>query len=381
MVKREPGVYQNSLIPPVYHTATYVFQDTEEVLRFHEGGSELGRYGRYHNPTWHEAEVQLAELDRCEEALLFPSGMSAISTTLFGLLSAGDQLLYTNKGYRNIRRLCQDYVAPSGVDVVGLDPADTDSFNASLDEHMGERTKAILVEIPSNPHQHLVDLEYICERKPDDAMLIVDSTFATPVNFQPKMFGADLVLHSATKYMAGHADLMAGTVAGDSAVISRLRTARDVIGSIPDANSAFLLTRSLATLPIRMAHLNSVGMEIAKYLNAHPRINNVLYTGLPDHPHHSLAQRYLSGHGSVMCFDLDTDREGTSRFVDALEIPRMGTNFGSTQSMVEQVSVFNNFSAVEAAEVGISDSTVRIYVGFEDLDDLVADIERALVHI
>ena len=212
-------------------------------------------------------------------------------------------------------------------------------------------------------------------------MVIVDSTFATPVNFRPKDFGADLVLHSATKYMAGHADLMAGTVAGDSSVIGRLRTARDVMGSIPDANSAFLLTRSLATLRVRMAYLNGVGMEIAKHLHSHPRISNVMYTGLPDHPHHSLAQRYLLGHGSVMCFDVDSDRAGTSRFVDALTLPSMGTNFGSTQSMVEQVSVFNNFSDEEAADVGISDSTVRIYVGFEDLDALVGDIERALGQI
>ncbi len=373
--------YTNSLVTPIYQTATYRFENTAQVLQYHTGETKLGRYGRYHNPNWLEVEQKLAKLDDCEEALLFPSGMSAIATVLFTFLQQGDRVLFTGKGYRNIRRLCNDYLGKLGVEVIGLDPTYPDEFNASIDQYLNERTKVILVETPSNPHQHLVDIEYINQRIDDTTLLVVDSTFSTPLNFQPAHFGADLVIHSCTKYLAGHADIVAGSVAGSHTLIEQIRSTRNVMGNIVDPNTAYLLNRSLVTLPMRMKHLNAVGMEMAHYLQAHPKVRHVLYNGLPNHPHYQLAQKYLTGYGSVLCFELDTDREGASRFVDSLTIPVIGTNFGSQNSMVEQIAVFNNFSDSEARDVGISESMIRLYVGFEEIDCLIADLEQALEQI
>jgi cystathionine gamma-synthase len=170
---------------------------------------------------------------------------------------------------------------------------------------------------------------------------------------------------------------MAGSVAGSSQLISQIRSTRNVMGCIVDANTAFLLNRSLATLPMRMKHLNAAGMRMAEYLHDHPFVQRVLYSGLPNHPHHHLAQKYHTGHGSVLCFELDADKSDTSKFVDALTIPAIGTNFGSQYSMVEQVAIFNNFSKAEAHDVGITDSTIRLYIGFENIEAIIADLEQA----
>lgn len=381
MSKQSPQTCHNTLVTPLYQTSTYFFENTEQVLQYHSGETSFGRYGRYDNPNWLEVEQQLARLDECEEALLFPSGMSAIATVLFTFLQQGDRVLYTSKGYRNIRKFFRQYLDKLGVEIIGLDPACTQTFNDSLKSQLNERTKVIFIETPSNPHQHLVDLEAISEFIDERTLLIVDSTLSSPFNFKPKQFGADLVIHSCTKYLAGHADIVAGSVAGSQALIEAVRNTRNIMGSISDSNTAFLLNRSLATFDLRMQYLNKAGMQVAEYLQQHPKVKEVLYAGLPHHPHYELAQKYLSGYGSVLCFELDTDRAGASDFVDRLKIPAIGTNFGSQRSMVEQVAVFNNFSSTEADDVGISDTTIRIYVGFENLDDLINDLAQALESI
>lgn len=378
MTKQTVRAYDNSLISPIYQTSAYSFENTAQVIQYHQEVTTLGRYGRYHNQGWLEVEQQLAHLDACEDAVLFPSGMSAISNVLLTFLQQGDQVIFTRKGYRNIRKLFQDYLANMGIDIVGLDPADTEAFNQGIAQHINAKTKLIFIETPSNPHQHLVDLTHIRQTIDQDILLVVDSTFASPFNFQPKKFGADLVIHSCTKYLAGHADIVAGSVAGAQNLIDQVRNTRNTMGSISDPNTAFLLNRSLVTYAMRMQHLNAAGLEIAQYLDQHPKVSNVLYSGLPKHPHYALAQKYLSGYGSVLCFDVDTDRDGASRFIDSLKIPTIGTNFGSQNSMIEQVAVFNNFTREEANDVGISDNTIRMYIGFENTADLIADLEQAL---
>ncbi|MGV6809456.1 MAG: trans-sulfuration enzyme family protein [bacterium] len=373
--------FDNTLTPPIYQTSTYYFENTAQVIQFHNEATKLGRYGRYHNQNWEKVEQQLAALDDCEEALLFPSGMSAISNVLLTFLKQGDRVLFTSKGYRNIRKLFYHYFEKLGIEVIGLDPTDTVVFNNNLKRFLNHRTKIIFVETPSNPHQHLVELDYIREcidENNEQTLLVVDSTFASPLNFRPMRFGADLVIHSCTKYLAGHSDLIAGSVAGSQALIQKVRHTRNVMGSISDPNTAFLLHRSLATFPMRMQYLNQAGLKVAHYLDQHPQVTQVLYAGLPNHPHYALAQKYLQGYGSVICFDVGSDRAGASDFVDRLTIPAIGTNFGSQYSMVEQIAVFNNFSTAEARDVGISDNTIRLYIGLEDTDRLIDDLEQAL---
>ena len=238
----------------------------------------------------------------------------------------------------------------------------------------------LFLEMPSNPHLYLVDLAKIKSEISPNTLLIVDSTLSTPYNLQPQRFGADLTIHSCRKYIGGHGDILAGSVAGSRELIEQIRSYRNIMGGIADPHCAFLLNRSLDTLKIRMRHFNEAGMKIAKYLQGQPQVKKVFYTGLESHPHSCLAKKYLTGHGGVVSFELDADREVTSKFVDALRVPFMGTNFGSSHAMVEQCSVFTYYhlSPTEKQEIGINDSLIRLSIGYEDSDLVIEDIDQAL---
>jgi cystathionine gamma-synthase len=372
--------YQNSLITPVFQTATYYFKNTSEVEQYHDGSVKIGRYGRYDNPTWLDVEVRLADLEAADSALIFPSGMSAITSTLLCFLGPKKKLAYTSNGYRNVRTLCSDFLGRLGVDIIPLNLLDQPSFKSRVEEIGSEGLDAIFLETPSNPHLMLADIEFVREAVGPETLIIVDSTFATPVNFRPLTFGADLVIHSASKYLSGQADIVMGCVAGRSDLIEKIRIYRNVTGAICDPHAAFLLGRSLDTLEIRMRHLNSQGLELATFLEGQRNISKVFYTGLPSHPQFGLAKKCLTGHGGVVSFEVDASKEAVSAFIDRLTIPFMGTNFGSGHSMVEQCSVFtyHKQSKNERAELGISDRLVRYAVGFDNILAVKEDIGNAL---
>jgi cystathionine gamma-synthase len=381
MAKKREQYYHNSVANPIYQTATYYFENTDQIIDYHLGKSKVGRYARYDNPSWLEVEEKLASLDKCEEALVFSSGMSAIAATLFTFLNAGENFLLTGKGYRNIRNFSFDLLGRFGVEVVTLPLASNDNFYDELAFLYKENTKVIFVESPSNPHLFLIDLQKLTKLIDEKTILIVDSTFATPINFQPKLFGADLVIHSCGKYIGGHADIMAGSVAGSRQLISEIRKTRNVIGNIIDPNAAFLLNRSLSTLEIRMNHLNEKGLILAKFLEGHPKVNQVFYTGLASHPQYDLAEKYLFGHGGVVTFELKGKKEEVSNFVDNIKLPYMGTNFGSSYSMIEQLSIFTYFNQTEQErkDLGITDNLVRYSIGLDDsIDEIIRDIEISL---
>lgn len=374
--------YNNSCITPIYQNAAYFFENTEQAIKYHQNEVDLGRYGRYDNPNWLEFESKMAALDNYEDALIFSSGMNAIATTVLSLVERNDRVVYTGKCYRNIRKFF-DLVLPKwGIETIPIDPTNSDDFQQT-EELYQTNAKIVFLEMPSNPHLYLVDLAKIKSQLSTDTLLIVDSTLATPYNFQPQRFGADLTIHSCSKYIGGHGDLLAGSVAGSRELIAKIRNYRNIMGGIADSHCTFLLNRSLETLGIRMRHFNEAGMKIAKYLQNSPQVKKVFYTGLESHPHSSLAKKYLMGHGGVVSFELDANLEVTSEFVDALQIPFMGTNFGSSNSMVEQCSVFTyyNLSSAEKQKIGITDSLVRLSIGYEDSDLAIEDIEQALKKI
>lgn len=379
MPNRRRTDYANSVVEPIYQTATYFFEDTGEVVRYHNAMASVGRYGRYDNPSWLGVERKLAELDGYDEALLFPSGMNAIITTVLAFVEQGDRVLFTQFGYRNIASFCTQVLPKMGVSAVGLSQADADAYIRAFDQAYTPDTRVVLVEAPSNPHMYMVNLERLRERISPSTLLVVDSTFSTPINFKPSHFGADLVIHSCTKYLGGHADIMAGSAAGSGELIATIRNYRNILGGIADPHSAFLLNRSLATLRVRMNHLNESGLKVAEYLESHPRVRRVFYTGLDSHPHAALAKNYLNGHGAIISFEIDGSGEDATRFVDALRVPFMGTNFGSQHSMVEQCSVFTYYhqSAQEREELGITDSLIRLSVGLEEVETLIEDMEHA----
>ena len=375
----EPLVYSNSVVDPVFNTATYYFKDTAQVIQYHEDEVELGRYGRYHNPTWLEPEEKNAKLDGYEAALLFRSGMSAITTSVLSLISQGERLLFSGNCYRNTYRFFSDILPRYGLESAPVFGSTPDEFILSFEENYTSDTRVVFLESPSNPHLYMVDVEAIKKRLHPNTLLIVDPTFASPVNFQPKHFGADLVVHSCTKYLGGHADLIAGSVAGSGELIEIIRDFRNVLGTVIDPNSAFLLNRSLATLTMRMDHFNRTTLAFAGYLEKHPKVSRVFYTGLPSHPHYCLAKKYLKGHGGVISFELKTSKASAGKFVDALQIPLIGTNFGSQHSMVEQCSIFTHYHQTESErrKLGIGDTLIRFSLGFEPLSDLIADFENA----
>jgi cystathionine gamma-synthase len=377
--KREKEIYDNSCITPIYQNSTYFFKNTEQVVKYHKKEANLGRYGRYDNPNWLEFESRMATLDNHEEALLFSSGMNAIATTICSFVEQNDLLLYSGKCYRNIRKFFDLILPKWGVKTIPIDPINGNYFA----EEYRNKTKIVFIEMPSNPHLYLVDLAEIKSKLNPNTLLIVDSTLSTPYNFQPQKFGADLTIHSCSKYIGGHGDILAGTVAGSKDLIEQIRTYRNIMGGIADPHSAFLLNRSLDTLEIRMRHFNETGMKIAKYLENQPQVKKVFYTSLESHQHYDLAQKYLTGNGGVISFELDADQKVTSEFVDALQVPFMGTNFGSSHSMVEQCSIFTycHLSSLEKQELEISDSLVRLSIGYEDSELIIKDLDQALKKI
>lgn len=368
---------------PVYKSAAYFFRSTEEVIQYHQNELKAGRYGRYTNPNWTEAEQCLARMDGAEEALIFASGMNAIATAVLSLVKSGDRIIFTGNCYRNTRAFFTKVLPDLGVEALPISSIDPQGFeDAFFQQYRQLRPRIVFIEMPCNPHLYLVDLEKIRDVIGDDeTILIVDSTLASPLNFKPLDCGADLVIHSCTKYMSGYGDIMAGSVAGAQTLIDRIRTYRNIMGGIVDPSCAALLNRSLQGFPIRMAHYNQAGMKLANYLESSPFVRRVYYTGLESHPHARLAEKYLNGHGSVISFEVAGDLETTSRFVDTVKIPFMGSNFGSSTTMIEQCSIFTYFhySEEEREELNIADSLVRLGLGYEDTDKIINDLEDSFI--
>jgi cystathionine gamma-synthase len=378
--RRNSFPYTNSVCPPTFQTATYYFGSTDEVVSYHCGQNSVGRYGRYDNPGWLRVERELAELECAEQALIFPSGMSAITSTFLAFCKTGDRLLYSGNSYRNVRNLFKNIFANFGVDAVAFSMDNTGHSTPGLVKEYDDRCKLIFLEVPSNPHLFLADIREIANYISKDTVLVVDSTFATPINMRPLLLGGHLVIHSCGKYLGGHDDLVGGAVAGGKDLIEKVRSIRDITGAICDPVNAALLERSLKTLELRMRALNENGHVIASWLEKHPLIARVYYPGLESHPHHLLARKQMLGFGGVVPFELKADRKATSGFIDKIKTAYMATNFGGTSSLIEQVAVFTFFkeSELQRQELGIGDSLVRLSVGCGNPALLMQDLDSAL---
>ena len=373
-----PGI-DNALGEPIWRSVEFGFGNTADFGRYVDGDRTKGRYGRYHNSSWSQVESRIAELDACEGCVLFPTGMAAITAIALAFLQAGDTVAYCRNSYRNVGALFSTVLPRLGIRSVALDHAQDQQFEHQLRElARAPSLRAVFVEAPSNPHLYLVDFEAVRDLL-GDRLLVTDASFAAPQDLRPAQRGADLVVRSCTKYLGGHGDLMAGSVSGPGDRVAPVRRMREVTGSIPDGSVAYLLNRSLDTLEIRMRHCEQVATAVAAHLEAQPWVRRVFYTGLESHPHSRLAARYLAGHGGVVTFDVDGSREAASAFVDALEVPYMASNFGSTRTLVEQLSVFTYYAltAADRERLGITDSLIRLSVGMESADLLIADLDRA----
>ena len=372
--RHKPG---HSITNPIVQTATYVFASTQEVIDFMDGKTDREEYGRYGNPTKSVAEKKLAELDGGEDAALFSSGMNAFTSVLLAMLSTGSHVVIMDECYRRSRQFCNHYLPRYGIEVTTVKTGDYDALAAAITD----RTRLIISESPTNPFLTVIDLERVVAiAKARRVKVLVDSTFATPYNQRPLDYGIDLVLHSATKYLGGHNDLLAGVVVGSRAMVSAIREFRDVTGGIVDPNSAYLLIRGLKTFALRMEQHNRNGLAIARYLERDPRIRRVFYPGLESHPQFDVSSRQMNGFGGVVSFEIEADMEGVIRFIDHLEIPYIGPSLGGVESLIEQPAIMSYYEMEPASRlaIGMKDELVRYSLGVENAEDLIADLSQAL---
>ncbi len=371
--------YGKSVTEPIAQTATYVFDSLDEFEQYKQGKSTHFEYGRYGNPTVSAAESKLAALDHAESALLFSSGMSAITTVLLAILRSGQHIIIMEDCYRRTVQFC-DLLSKFGIQSTRVPPSDL----PALEKAVRPETRLLLAESPTNPHLHIADLEKLVPfAKANRLRLLIDSTFATPINQCPLDYGVDLVFHSCTKYLGGHNDLMAGSVCGKAGIVAAVKEFRDIIGTNTDPNTAWLLIRGLKTLALRMQQQNSSAQAIAEHLEAHTKVRRVFYPGLASHPDHDVAMSQMRGFGGVVSFEIDGDRQRTRDFVESLKIPYLAPSLGGVETLVSHPATvsYSDLSPQDRLAIGITDQLVRYSVGVEDAADLIADIDQALANV
>lgn len=377
----------NSLTTPIIQSATYTFKDTADLCDFMEsktwGDGSDGReeYGRYGNPTVIATEKRLAALEGAEDAALYSSGMAAITTLLLTVLKSGQHVVMTNDVYRRTRQFCTTVLSKFGIETTVVPVGDYDALEAAVEKG---RTRFIISETPTNPYLRVADLERLRKiAKANRALTMIDSTFATSINLRPLEWGIDFVIHSATKYIGGHNDVMAGVIAGSAARIKALKDARGVYGNVLDPQAAFLIDRGIKTLGLRVKQQNETALQVARYLEAHPKIDRVYYPGLASHPDHEIATQQMSGFGGVVSFEVAGDLQTTGDFIDRMQIPYIAPSLGGVESLIEQPAIMSFYEKTteERLELGMKDNLVRFAIGIEDADDIIDDLEQALYGI
>jgi cystathionine gamma-synthase len=381
----------HALVTPVVQTATYTFANTADLCAFMDakmwGGMEdRGEYGRYGNPTVRKVEKRIAALENGGDALIFPTGMSAVTNVLLSILSTGSHVIFTDDCYRKTRQFCNTFLRRFGIESTQVAMGDYQALEAAIQPN----TRLIISESPTNPYLRVVDMAQLSAiaHKHRRIKTIIDATFATPVNQRPLEFGIDLVIHSATKYLSGHNDIMAGVVVGESGLIHALRQSQGTLGGVIDPHSAFLLERGLKTLALRVGQQNQTAQIVAEYLEQHSKVARVWYPGLASHPDHEIAQRQMDAFGGVVSFEIapttgENPLHTTSRFVDAMTIPYIAPSLGGVESLIEQPSLmsFYELSTEERLALGIKDNLIRFAIGVEDAVDILADLNQALAQI
>lgn len=371
----------DSLTTPIVQTSTYTFKNTAELIAYQEGRHGSFEYGRYGNPTARVVEEKIMALEGAEDCLLSSSGMCSATTMLLALVPAGGHIVTTTDCYRRTRQFIQTVLPKMGISCTVIDPSDLKSLERALEQH---KVSLFFSESPTNPYLRCVDIKAItklCAKT--NTVVCVDSTFATPVNSKALAFGADLVIHSATKYLAGHNDVLAGAICGSADLVGQVRSMHNILGGVIDAHASYLLLRGMKTLGLRVEHQNRSAMEIAKRLEAHPKIARVHYPGLPSHPDHEIAVKQMSGFGGVISFEVDGDLWKTAKFIDSVKIPYIAPSLGGVESLIEQPTVISYWDQgpEKRAEIGIKDSLVRFSCGVEAMEDLWDDLEQALEKI
>ena len=372
----------HALVDPIFQTSTYTFEKMAEVIAYeesHKQGQPIDRYeyGRYGNPTMAAAEARMAALEGAESAILVASGMAAVTYPLLHLLPAGSHVVITDDSYRRTRQFCETYLKRFHVDCTVVPLGDYQALKAAI----RPETRVLFSETPSNPYLRILDLaQFAGIGKRHGVLTMIDSTLATPINTRPLEWGIDLVVHSATKYLGGHNDILAGFIAGREEIIKPLREAIGILGGISDPNTAYLLLRGMKTLALRVAQQNLSAQQVAQFLAGHSAVEQVYYPGLSDHPGHDLAMRQMCGFGGLLSFRVRGDQAEAYRLIDALKLFYISPSLGGAESLVIHIATqaYYDLSPAERELANIPDTLIRLAIGLEDPADLIADLSQAL---
>lgn len=364
------------VIAPVHLTATYKFDNSDDLIDVVQNRSGY-IYSRWDNPTVVEAEKTVAALEGYERALGFGSGMAAITTAIMAHVKSGSRVISTREIYGGTFELLNDVLTKLGVDPIFINCWKTRKI---IDE-IQRGASVLYLETPTNPLLRVADIQPLADAAHEHgAVVMLDATFASPVNQRPLDLGVDIVIHSATKYLGGHHDITAGFVCCHNEHFDRIWTYRKILGGVMDPMSAFLALRGIQTLELRIRRQNESALQVAAFLAKHPKISSVHYPGLPAHPDHEIAKRQMSGFGGMLSFEVRGDFEQTKQFMDGLKLIKLATSLGGVTSLANQ-PITNTHAALSPenrAKAGISESLVRLSVGVENVDLLIKDLGQAL---
>ncbi|MBB73008.1 MAG: cystathionine gamma-synthase [Planctomycetaceae bacterium] len=367
----------DSVTDPIVCASTFTFENTQSVIDYIEQQQPREEYGRYGNPGEKIVEKKLAALEGGEEAILFASGMAAIVGLFMSKLNAGDEVVFFDECYHRSREFCSKHLARFGVVTRQVPACDYDAMESAITPN----TRLLVSESPTNPHLSIIDLErFAAIGKRHNVETLIDATLATPYNVRPLTYGVDYVLHSVTKYLAGHNDLLAGAIIGSQDQLESIRNLRGIMGAVNSAHNIYLLQRGLKTFALRMERHNQNGQAVAEFLESHPRVEKVYYPGLASHRDHTIAHNTMRGFGGLITFLVkQADWKETAKIVDAVTVPRIAPSLGGVESLIEQPLVMSYYECTpqERRQFGIPDNMIRLSCGVENAADLIQDLTQA----
>jgi cystathionine gamma-synthase len=359
---------------PIYQTSTFEVTDNDEQQRVTATDRYYTRWG---NPTITVAEQTIAELEGTEAARTFASGMGAITTTILALLKTGDHIVAQRDVYGGVAKFLSEWLPRMGIETTLVETTDYDQHARAIRPN----SKLLYLESPTNPSLCVVDMKKAATLARQHGLIsMIDSTFGTPINQRPAEYGIDLVMHSGTKYLSGHADLTCGVVAGRSELIAQINDARTTLGNCMDPHAAWLLIRGLKTLAVRVARQNENALRVAEFLSQHGKIRRVHYPFLKSHPQYAIAREQMAGGGGMVTFEVDGSGDDARRVSEAMQLFTLATSLGGVESLVSIPVLTSHamISAEQRAEMGVTEQMVRLSVGIEAVEDLIADLEHAL---
>lgn len=362
------------LVTPIYQTSTFEVTDNDEQVRATKTDMFYTRYG---NPTHTVAEKCIADLEHVDGALLFASGMGAITTSILALVKSGDHIVAQRDIYGGATKFLSQWLPKLGVETTFVDTTDYEQHARAIRPN----TKLLYLESPTNPTLRVVDLKKTSALAKQHGLIsVIDSTFATPINSRPAEFGIDVVLHSGTKYFSGHSDLICGIAAGRTDLIAKIKETRTTLGGTMDPHAAWLLLRGIKTLAVRVQRQNDNTLRIAQFLASHPSVASVNYPFLEGHAQRALAMDQMAGGGGVLSFEVAGSGDDTCQVVESLNLFTLAPSLGGVDSLVT-IPVYTSHAMISPehrATMGVTDQLVRLSIGIESADDLIADLEQAL---